>query len=215
MAWLYLQAGPDISGERPATFVAGERLESKFIARNAIDVSKEVKDTVLGSFERDVRRIRTPLIEVEFGATSAGLEVQVLMGRDTGFVKFAIDEGLRAWYDEHSKTLQAARDDDLYSSLSGFFEDWDVAIRNQQGVDGMMKYRDTVGLTACVEGLGFNVNAMIGTKLYQCVYEDEGNLYFLLPKKTRKFKVVGRKTGEAASLFPGEFDVTIRAARSS
>lgn len=132
-------------------------------------------------------------------------------GRETRFVRFRIDQGLREWYDANGEALNADHKSALGKSLTEFFEAWDVAIRNQKGVDQFMRFRDTVALSACVYGLGYNVSARLDGRLYPCVYEDDNSLYFLLPKGTKSFQVVGFHSNGDRADFPGEYRVTIKA----
>ena len=133
-------------------------------------------------------------------------------GRDTRFVRFRIDQGLREWYDANGETLDADHKAALSKSLTEFFKEWDVAIRNQEGVEEFMRFRDTVALSACVYGLGYNVSARVEGKLYPCVYEDDSSLYFLLPKATKSFQVVGFHSNGDRADFPGEYNVKIKTA---
>ena len=211
MAWLYLQQLPSLNGDRVASFIRNEALSPKTVDKGMIDVPAEVRSRVLDHFAENRERVKSQVVETQFSATDAGLEVQILTGSETKFVRFPIDDDLRRWYDDHSGEMSKPRTSLLKASLVDFVNDWDVAIRNQQGVEDILLYRDTVGLAASVDGLGFNVSAKVDQTLYPCVYEDDGFLYFPLPPSTRKFKVVGVRTNGKKSNFPGEYDVTIKA----
>lgn len=213
MGWLYLLQLPNLSSDRFATFIKDEALKPKIVDKALVDVAGDVKENVLNHFEENRERLRSQLVETQFTATKAGLEIQILTGSDTRFVRLAFDDDLRAWYDENYDQLDESRSRSIKKALKGFFTDWDVAARNQQGVDDFIVYRDSVGLACSVDGLGFNVCARIDQELYPCVYEDDGALYFLLPPSTSKFKVVGARVDKKKSYFPGEFNVTIKAAK--
>jgi hypothetical protein len=213
VGWLYLQQLPNLSDDRVASFIKNEALNPKIVDKALVDVAGDVKKNVLKHFEENRERLKSQLVEAQFTATDAGLEVQILTGSDTRFVRLTIDEDLRAWYDENYDQLEKPRIKSIKKALKDFFNDWDVAARNQQGVDNFIVYRDSVGLACSVDGLGFNVCARIDQQLYPCVYEDDGALYFLLPPSTRKFKIVGARVDKKKSYFPGEFNVTIKAAK--
>ena len=213
MAWLYVQQLPSLNGDRTATFIKNEALKPKIVEKELVDVADDVRKSVLNHFEENRERLKSQLVETQFTATDAGLEIQILTGSDTRFARFPIDDDLRTWYDENYDLLESPRSKAIKKSLKSFFQDWDVAARNQQGVEDFAVYRDSVGLACSVDGLGFNVCAKIDQTLYPCVYEDDGFLYFLLPPSTRKFKIVGARSNGKKSQFPGEYDVKIKAGR--
>lgn len=212
MGWLYFQQLPSLSGERTATFIKNEALKEKIVPKDEIDVSGEIRSRVLDHFAEDRERIKSQVVETQFSATKSGLEIQILTGSATRFARFPIDDDLRQWYDENYDMLESPRRKSIRKSLVSFFKDWDVAIRNQQGVEDILLYRDSVGLAASVDGLGFHVSAKVGQTIYPCVYEDDGFLYFPLPPSTKKFKIVGMHANGKKSKFPGEFNVTTEAA---
>ena len=213
MSWLYVLQLPSLNGDRTASFIKNEALKPKVVEKELVDVSDDVRNSVLNHFAENRERLKSQLVETQFTATNAGLEIQILTGSDTRFVRFPIDDDLRAWYGEHYDLLASPRSKAVRKALKSFFKDWDVAARNQQGVEDFAVYRDSVGLACSVDGLGFNVCAKIDQTLYPCVYEDDGFLYFLLPPSTRKFKVVGARSNGKTSQFPGEYNVTLKSAR--
>ncbi len=213
IGWLYLQQLPSLNGHRTAAFIKNESLPPKIVDKNLVDVSADVRTSVLNHFAENRERLKSQLVETQFTATDAGLEIQILTGSDTRFVRFPIDDDLRTWYGENYDQLESPHSKAVSKALKDFFNDWEVAARNQQGVENFAVYRDSVGLGCSVDGLGFNVCARIDQTLYPCVYEDEGFLYFLLPPSSSKFKVVGARVDGKKSYFPGEYDVTIKAAR--
>lgn len=215
IGWLYLNLGPSISGERIAYVTDTDAQSPRLIDNGLITVAPDVRQTVLDHFRENTERLRSSLVETEFSATKAGLQVRVLVGNETKFFRFPIDEELRQWYDANFDALEASRARALKKDLKSFFTDWEVAIRNQEGVEDFIVYRDSVGLASSVNGLGFNVSAKIGQTLYPCVYEDDGFLYFLLPDATKKFRIVGFRANGRKSLFPGEYQVTVRPPKKS
>lgn len=213
IAWMYLQQMPSLNGDRVAAFIENEALKPRIVEKNLIDVPDDVRSRVLDHFAEDRERVKSDVLETQFSANDTGLEVQILTGSKTRFARFPIDDDLRKWYDENYDELETPRARLLKKSLVAFIKDWDVAIRNQQGVEDILLYRDSVGLTASVDGLGFHVSAKVDKLLYPCVYEDDGFLYFPLPPSTKKFKIVGTHTNGKKSRFPGEYNVTLKTAK--
>jgi len=211
LGWMYLNLGPDIDGKRIGYSQTGTMMQPKTVPPAMINVPPEIRSAVLAYFESDPETMRSQFVETRFSATPEGLQIQVLTGSDSRFVRFPIDADLRAWYNDHFDELEQARGKGLSDSLKAFFTDWDVAIRNNSGVEDPLKYRNSVGLTSCIGGLGYHVEVQAGKSLYPCVYEDDGNLYFLLPMKRDDFKIIGRRlTEKSLPIFPGVYDVSIR-----
>lgn len=211
LGWMYLNLGPDLEGPRVAYSQGVAMMPMNSVSPSMTGLQSEITSAVLTHFEEDPETLRTQLIETRFTAAGGELQIQVLTGSDTHFVRFPIDADLRSWYDSNRDDLDAPRRKNFTASLKDFFTDWDVAIRNQSGVEDPLKYRDDVALTACVSGLGYHVQAMVGSTPFRCVFEDDGNLYFLIPRTHEKFKINGRPLRkDGPSLFPGEYEITIR-----
>ena len=210
VAYLYLQMGPKLEGNRTGFQLRGFALRPKTIGRRDIGVSDDVLDTVLAHFEEDPQRLDSHLIETEFRGSPAGLEVRIRPGTGTRFFQFHVDQDLRGWADSHAAELDANRRSVLQKSVREMFEAWDLALRNQTGIEDFASYRDRVGLNACIGGLGAHVSAQVGDQLYPCVYEEDAALYFLLPPSTKKFVIVGRHANGEKSLFLGRYTVTAK-----
>jgi hypothetical protein len=211
VGYMYVMQGPSIEGTRRGIMLLGGKMIPKTLSKELIDVSPEVLETVLTDFAEDPqgRRLSSQLVTTAFRGTLEGLEVTITTGTESKFVQFPIDANLRKYYDSHLEELGKARDKDLAAMAKKFFEKWDVAIRNSEGVEDFAQYRD-VGLNTCRGALGYNVSAKVGRGLYPCVYEDEGNLYFAVPPKTKRFTVVGIYTNtNKKSKFPGKYDVIV------
>ena len=215
VGWLYSNAGPNLEKQRFAYTVENEVLPRKLVDNAFIKVPPEIRRAVLLYFQENPERLRNQILETEFHGTSVGLEVQILAGIQSMLYRVPIDSDLRAWYDENLDTLSAPRAAWLESSLKKFFEEWDVAIRNQSSIEDFQSYRDSVGINSAVGALGYHVSAVVGTSTrYPCVYEDDGAIYFLLPRDTTQFRVVGARVDDRASSFPGEFEVIVKKGKS-
>ena len=210
VAWLWIPRA-DITGDRTAELVVGQdTLPPKQIAASLADTKPGIRERVIDYFARNSEWLRSSHAEVEFSAANESLILRIAAGRQTRLVRFRIDQGLREWYDENGQQLDTEHKARLSESLSQFMDAWDVAIRNQTGVEKFMQFRDSVGLAGCVYGLGDNISARIDGKLYPCVYEDDNSVYFLLPRSASTFHVVGYRANGDASNFPGEYRVTIQ-----
>ena len=208
---MYLNLGPDLNGPRVAYSQGAAMMPARTVSPSIAGLQQEIVSAVLLHFEEDPETLRTQLVETRFTTAGGDLQIQVLTGSDSHFVRFPVDADLRSWYESNREDLEAPKRKNFTKSLKEFFTDWDVAIRNQSGVENPLKYRDDVALTACVDGLGYHVQAMVGSNPFRCVFEDDGNLYFLIPRTHKEFRIVGRPLRiDGPSLFPGEYEITIR-----
>jgi hypothetical protein len=195
--------------------LAGGKLVPQILDKSLISVSPEVTETVLQHFVDPPKRLMSQLVTTEFRGTVDGLEVTIATGTESRFVKFKIDSELRRYYDSNREALNKPRLKLLKKAAKEFFEKWDVAIRNSEGIDDFNQYRDSVGLNTCRGALGFHVSAQVGKGLYPCVYEDEGSLYFAVPPNTKRFQIVGSFTDMKKSMFPGKYDVVVSQEKKS
>jgi len=215
VGWLYSNAGPNLKKQRIAYTAENVVLPRKLVDNAFIKVPAEVRRSVLQYFQENPERLRSQIVETEFRGSSAGLEVQILAGVQSMLYRVPIDSDLRGWYDENLDKLSAPRTAWLETSLKTFFEAWDVAIRNQSSIEDFQSYRNSVGINSAVGALGYHVSAVVGTSTrYPCIYEDEGAIYFLLPRDTKQFRVVGARVDDRPSSFPGEFEVVVKQGKS-
>jgi len=74
----------------------------------------------------------------------------------------------------------------------------------------LINYRNKVGLNSLMGGLGYHMEARVNNKIYPCVHDDfQGGLYFLVPKGTLQFEIMGRKLDSGRTPFPGKYQVQV------
>lgn len=205
-----------LSGERLAYAIErGASLQTITVDNDEIGLSSEVIDNVLKTLKKNPVRIKMESMEFEFGTSRAGMEISLKEGSLTQFFRFPLDKEMKAYRDKHLEALDTDRKKEFSAAIKKFFEKCDVAIRNREGALPLdEKDPRQIGLNSCVRGFGYNIAALIpferGVMPYPCVYEDEANLYFLLPRNTKQFQVVGKKPDGSASEFPGKYQVKVR-----
>ncbi len=215
---LYLAMTRDkkFSGERLAYAVErGATLQATTIEKDEIDLEQDAIDNVLKTLAKNPVKITMESMKLELGSSRAGMEVSLREGDTTQFFRFPLDKEMRAYRDKHIESLDAERKKEFKAALKKFFEKCDVAIRNREGALPLdANDPRQVGLNACMRGFGYNVSALVpvdrGVVPYPCVFEDEANIYFLLPQDTKEFKLVGKKPDGSASEFPGDYHVKVR-----
>lgn len=213
VAWFALQNDTTLGGDRAAQAIErGTQLDPRSPDSTLIQASEESIKTVLKLFKKAPPRIQTELIDTEFGVAGDELAITIREGPTAQFYRFPIDRELREFSKKNRKQMDARRVTKLKAGLKRFFEKWDVGIRNREHPKEFA-FRDDVGICTCIGGLGYSISATVDGTVYPCVYEDEESLYFLLPRGTTQFTVVGRyglEPENPPSLFPGTYRVVVK-----
>ena len=209
--FVWLQSQPSLDGELTAETLSDYQLATGGVGTSDVeDLPKEVIDYVLEDLEKNPARLTSGLMETEFRGTTTGIEVRVYEGKQTTFFRVAPSKNkdFADWVTKNSQTLGKPRTKEYAATVKRFFTEYD---ENQGDLPDLAGYRDSLGLTATVSRVGFNMVAIVGGKSYRCVFEDDKQrLYFLLPRKTRQFELKGRKLDNGETLFPGHYNVTVK-----
>ena len=213
VAWFAMKNDTTLGGDRVAAVMdRGTIMEPRSPDPTLIEASEEAIKTVLKLFKKFPSRIQTELVDTEFGVAGEELAVTIREGGRAQFYRFPIDRELREFSKTNRKELDQRRLAKLKPGLKNFFARWDVGIRNREHPKEF-SFRDDVGLSTCVGGLGYALSANVDGTIYPCVYEDEENLYFLLPRGTQFFEIFGRyglESENPKSIFPGKYRVTVK-----
>ena len=208
-----LQKDSTQRGERTAFLVEKEvELEPRSPDRNLIEAEDDVLKLVVKNFKKNPARMPSEYVEVEFRNEGDEFAVAVRPGSLAALFRFPIDRDLAKYYEENRRSLDAKRLAKLKPALKSFFQKWDIAIRNKDPKEADDRsFRNRVGLSSCVRGLGYNLAARVDGDTYPCIYEDDQNLYFALPRKTTEFDVVGRLALEdgSPSMFMGTYHCAV------
>ena len=208
--FIWLQSQPSLNGELTAETLLDYQLVTGGVGKSDVeDLPKEVIDYVLEDLEQNPARLTSGLMETEFRGTPTGIEVRVYEGKQTAFFRVAPhkNKDFADWVTKNSQALGKPRTKQFASAVNRFFAEYD---ETQGDLPDLVGYRDSLGLTATVSRVGFNMVAIVGGKSYRCVFEDDKQrLYFLLPRKTRQFELEGRKLDNGETVFPGHYNVKV------
>ena len=179
------------------------------VGRNDVaNLQNEVVDYVLDELSENPARLISGLMETEFRGISQGIEVYVFEGKKTRFFRVATNKDFDAWVKDNAAKLERSREKEFQAAVKRFFIEYE---ENQGDLPDLKGYRDSMGLGAMVGRVGFNMTAVVGKQAYRCVYEDNRQrLYFLLPRDTRQFELVGRKLNDGSTIFPGRYTVKVQ-----
>lgn len=203
--YFYWQYRPRLEGELPASPGSDESFDPVVVGRGMIPLSDETLDAGLERLGHEPVRLASELMTVEFEGTDAGIRVTLSPGPASRFYSVDVSRSaaLQSFTTRHEDEWNQRRREELAQSAAEM-----LAAYAEDGGDAAGKaidYRDSVGLNALRGGLGYHVEAVAAGRIYACVYERDGKLFFPLPADTREFKIRGRTLPDGQTPFPGEF----------
>ncbi len=155
--------------------------------------------------------------EMQFRPEASGLKVVIQKTSVTEVfrVNTGTNPAIREFYNQHKTEILKTQQAEFQPALKKFFKDWETFRKTEAPFD-TEAYRNSVGFNVLGGSLGFCVEAKVGPRGYRCVHQDaSGDLYFLLPKKTKTFVLRGRTLPDGATLFPGHFTVHVQGSDAS
>jgi hypothetical protein len=211
--WYYWTTRPVLEGELPAVALAEAKLPPRLVRTEIADVSPSTAEFVQSGLAESPERLRSNLMEMEFrGVPRRGIEVSLIEGTDTRFYRVDIraDRHLNDYMRQHADELDKAHQAELRRYVTRFYTDWEQAEQADRPIDDLLGFRDGLGLNALTGSLGFHLAAEHAGKKYRCVYEDDqGRVYFLLPRNVRTFRLRGRELPDGRTPFPGDYTVNV------
>lgn len=209
--WVY---GPRLEGNLVAARLNSEsaKLEQQ-LKSSTLGLSDEVVQAVNQHLKETPRRVKSDLMDLLFyGSDNGGLYVRLKPGDQTELVRVDLtgDPALMDYISKNGVQLDQPRLAEYESELKRFYTDWQHSLETGEGVHNLITYRNTVGLNSLMGGLGYHTEARVNNKIYPCVHDDfQGGLYFLVPKGTLQFEVLGRKMKSGRTPFPGKYEVQV------
>ncbi len=184
------------------------------IDKSAFERPAEETGTILEEMQqRPPGIVRDPdAMEMQFEPDDKGLQVRVreTLATQVFRVKSSAVPAIRQFINQHADEIRKQQDREYRQALKSFLQDWQTSRKNHQPfvVD---TYRNSLGFNRLTGAVGYCIQAQIGGRPYRCVHEDDrGDLYFLLPKKTDKFLLLGRELPDGRTIFPGRFTVEVK-----
>lgn len=204
-----------MTGELTAERLPHDTTVSAVIQRFVPDVSTEVWQAAQVGLGEDPVIVQSELMVVAFRGSRRGLEVSLSAGPETDLVRVDVRRNrmLNQFCVDHNQQLDEAWERELKDASTHFLDDWNNAATSGMLMGNGQQYRDSVGLNALTRGLGYHSVAVVGNRLYPCVYEDaEFRLYFVVPHGVDEFVVTERDFPDRPSIFPGEYRFTVHVA---
>jgi hypothetical protein len=211
---------PTMTGELPGERLPPDTMLSTSIPPALVDAPKEAYDAAVSGLIETPQTISTDLMFVEIVGGPEGLQVRLQAGPDTELVRVDVRRNplLAQVAQDQAENLNADRLREFRDAAREFVEAWRDSRSAGMQFGNTAAYRDKLGINALLRGVGYHSTAIVDRKAYPCVHEDEeGRLYFVLPRGTTTFDVTERQREGQGSVFPGEyrFNVTVAPAAAA
>ncbi len=215
-AWLLHKPEPKLEGT-----LTGERLNDIEFGPTIVDnrylgKPREAVRNVFSSLESAPLRAVSQLLVLEFEGSPPGIGVVIRAADGCEFYRVDPrgDRILSKYLARENERLTAAVEKELKQAVPEFLKAIENRPEGVNEVEGLIEFRNSVGLATLLKGFGFYVQAVIDKQAFPCVREDDdGRLYFSLPVNTREFELVGREVSSKPSKddppFAGRYKVSI------
>lgn len=212
--YFYWAYGPNLEGNLVAARfdTEGVKLEQP-LKTASLGLSEEMVQAVNQSLKVTPRRVQSDLMEMLFFGSEEGvLSVRLKAGNDTELVRVDLtgDPALMDYISQKGVQLDQSRISEFETYLKQFYTEWYQFLETGGVMPDLLTYRNKVGLNSLMGGLGYHMEARVNHKIYPCVHDDfQGGLYFLVPKGTLQFEILGRKMENGWTKFPGKYQVQV------
>jgi hypothetical protein len=204
-----------MTGELPGERLPAGTTLSTAIPAALVDAPQETYDAAVAGLIEAPQSISTDLMSVEIAGGPDGLHVRLQAGPETELVRVDVRRNLllARVAQEQAEKLNADRLREFQGAAREFVEAWRDARSSGMLFGNTAAYRDKLGINALLGGVGYHSTAIVDRKGYPCVHEDEeGQLYFVVPRGTTTFVVSERQREGQGSVFPGEYRFTVTVA---
>ncbi|MEQ8856120.1 hypothetical protein [Gimesia sp.] len=212
--YFYYTYGPHLEGNLVGARLSPEDASLEQLQKTSdLGLSADVIQAVNNSFKETPRRVQSDLMEMTFfGPEQGGLKVRLKPGAKTEIVRVDLtgDPALLEYIKQHGTQLDQPRYTELQSQLAAFYTDWNRFLQEGGPMPDLINYRNTIGLNSLMGGLGYHMEARVNNRVFPCVHDDyDGGLYFLVPKGTLQFEILGSKMENGWTKFPGKYTVQV------
>jgi len=213
--WLYYQdwRSKQLVGELTAVELGYVELAPAMIDRTVIAVSEKEREELLRELQQNPLPMISELMQIQFRGSKAGLSIAIARGAKSNWYKVDTNSlpVLANYIQNQTEPLRTRRNEQVERAATEFLRQFQSVSQQKALDETILQYRDKLGVTALVRGVGLEAIAIVGQNMYPCVYEEaDGTLYFLLPPRVKQFELTGRKNAAGRAIFPGRFTVTVK-----
>jgi len=212
--YFYWNYGPRLEGNLVAARLNSEtaKLEQR-LKPTELGLSDDLIQSVTQNLKEVPRRVKSDLMEMLFyGSEKGGLYIRLKPGANTELVRVDLtgDPALMDYISKNGVQLDQHRFAEFQTEMKQFYTEWHRFHETGEAMPDLINYRNSVGLNSLMGGLGYHMEARVNNKVYPCVHDDfQGGLYFLVPKGTLQFEILGRKMENGWTPFPGKYEIQV------
>jgi hypothetical protein len=184
----------------------------KMLSTDTVDLSPETVASALEALSERSEVLVSDRMRLKFrGEPKRGLEVSVDSGVQMVVVQVDLKQDARLYeYCTFEKeAFNVSRLDELNPAFRKLLLDYDTAVKANTKMDDLARFRDSVGLAGLTAGIGYVVQARAGSTPFRCVGENDGKLYFLIPKDAKSLVLEGRKLPDGSTPFAGKYTIDV------
>lgn len=203
---------PELSGELVARRLEEKNLPGVTIPWADTGLSPDEQTTLRDFLAMTPETLQSEMMTCRLIGKADGIEVRLTAG--AGNEWFAVDTAgnkpLALWLKKERAAINTKRIALLHQNLADYCRDKLAQIGGEKlQIDGL-KVRDNVGINASGNALSFVLMAEAANRQIPCSYEDDnGTLYFCLPRETQSFPIRGRTLADAWKPFAGEYTAVV------
>ncbi len=212
LATFMMNRMPELAGELNAEHLTDPALTSVNLPWSVTRLDSKQSSELEAILREEADVFRSDLMVCSFAGTPDGISIQLSATESSSWYRVdPADQGAIAlWLRKNQPVLGTMRVSELQKNAAEYCSD---KIRKKQGESVMIdaaSYRDAIGLNGRVSGLGFLVEAVTQGRAIRCASEDEqGRLYFALPRGLTSFQIRGRTLPDGVRHFPGKYTVQV------
>lgn len=216
-AFVFLKPGEKLnplSGTLTGTRIAKGKLQPAIVHRDWLEgIDEETVGAVLKQMEKRKITLRSDTVVLIFQGVAEGIKVTAAPGLHSELIAVDVSshKALNAWQQKQGAKLSDLHQKQIIRSAKSFVQKWTKAEATGDKKPDFSSFHDELGLGALTAGLGSEAVAIVNRVPHNCVAEQQGLLYFLLPPGTDHFELRGREDDKGVARFPGRFNVEVEA----
>lgn len=203
---------PQLHGELTGRRLDGLSLPKSVIPWNVISLSEDDRRILQEALTTQPESLASQVMACRLSASDEGITVTLATQPESQWimVNVAAEKPLAIWRRKEGPHLDRIRLDELHAAVTQYAKDKLLKINGEQIAIDAADVRDKVALNASSRALSFAIQAVADPTIFRCAAEDEqGQLYFCLPKSVKVFKIQGRTLANGSPGFSGDYNVTV------
>jgi hypothetical protein len=205
-----------VTGRLTAVRMANTKFEPAIVHRDwLVGIDEETLGAVLKQMEKRTITLRSDTLTLKFTGAPEGIKVTATPGNYAELISIdpAQHKLLANWSQGQGAKVSDRHQLSLVGAGEEFIKEWANAEASGNKAFDFNRFHGRLGIAALNKGLGSELVAIVGETAYDCVAEQQGLLFFLLPPGTERFELQGRDHGGSQRVFDAQFvvDVVTRA----